>query len=149
MHTDKVITPQVFIHSQPETPQQGRGLMIGNDLDNKHSTKTNMRIGYNTENKKGYGWIQSHPLVDVPVVVNPLGGSTCIACTEFDTDKAGNTLDVELQVSGDTLIDGEIYVATLKNKKHETKPLQKEPTTVFLEESETESPSLSQVKQIL
>merc|ERR1711924_583160 len=49
MHIDKIITPHVVIHSRAETPQYGRGIMIGNDLPNKWKTKTNMRIGYNKE----------------------------------------------------------------------------------------------------
>jgi len=67
MHIDKIITPKVFIHSRAESPEFGRGLMIGNDLPNKYKTKTNMRIGYN----KGYAWVQSHK--EVPLVINPIG----------------------------------------------------------------------------
>merc|ERR1719178_76225 len=82
--------------------------MIGNDLKNEYGTVTNMRLGYN----KGYGWIQSH--LAVPVAVNPIGGGTCISCTELSRE------DVELEVNGDALIDGELYIATLPSKERQT-----------------------------
>ena len=103
MHIDKIITPKVFIHSRTETPQYGRGIMIGNDLPNKFGTKSNMRIGYNEQN----AWIQSHK--DVPLTMNPLGGGTCVACKQ---PKKG----IELHVGGDALVDGEVYVATLQKQ---------------------------------
>jgi len=108
MHIDKVITPRVLIHSRAETPQYGRGIMIGNDLPNKWKTKTNMRIGYN----KDYAWVQSHK--EVPLVVNPIGGSTCITCT-------APKKKIELQVGGHGYVGGELYVATLKKKKKKGK----------------------------
>jgi len=131
MHIDKVITPRVFIHSRAETPEYGRGLMIGNDLPNKYKTKTNMRIGYN----KGYGWIQSHK--EVPLVINPIGGKTIIG---------GKTLekpDVELQVEGHAMVDGELYVATLKKKTKKAKTAKEDnapkDALVLLDESMTSS----------
>lgn len=133
MHIDKVITPKVFIHSRAETPDYGRGLMIGNDLKNEYGTVTNMRLGYN----KGYGWIQSH--LAVPVAVNPIGGGTCISCSELSRE------DVELEVNGEALIDGELYVATLplkEKKKAEDDDTQDEgvtPDLNLLQESETDS----------
>merc|ERR1711959_629625 len=108
MHIDKVITPRVLIHSRAETPQYGRGIMIGNDSPNKWKTKTNMRIGYN----KDYAWVQSHK--EVPLVVNPIGGSTCITCT-------APKKKIELQVGGHGYVGGELYVATLKKKKKKGK----------------------------
>jgi hypothetical protein len=138
MHIDKVITPRVFIHSRAETPEYGRGLMIGNDLPNKYKTKTNMRIGYN----KGYGWIQSHK--EVPMVVNPIGGKTIIGGKKLEKS------DVELQVEGHAMVDGELYVATLKKKKK--KPKKKEEETedalVLLQESLSSS-SRHEMKRIL
>jgi len=103
MHIDKIITPRVLVHSTIETPQYGRGIMIGNDLPNKWGTKTNMRIGYT----KQYAWVQSHR--DVPLVINPLGGATCIACKQ-------PSKEAELQIGGNALVDGELYVATLNKK---------------------------------
>jgi len=104
MHIDKIITPRVLIHSRAETPQYGRGIMIGNDLPNKWKTKTNMRIGYN----KGYAWVQSHK--EVPLVINPIGGATCVTCTRPKRK-------IELQVGGHGYVNGELFVATLKKKK--------------------------------
>lgn len=109
MHIDKIITPQVFVHSKIETPQYGRGIMIGNDLPNKYKTKTNMRIGYTKE----YAWIQSH--AEVPLDLNPIGGATCIGCTV-------PVKGIELQLGGDGYVTGELFVATLKKKKKTKKP---------------------------
>jgi len=104
MHIDKIITPKVFIHSRSETPKYGRGIMIGNDLPNKWKTKTNMRMGWN----ENFAWIQSHK--EVPLAINPIGGATCIGC------KAPGK-DIELEVAGDSFVNGEMFVATLKKKK--------------------------------
>lgn len=103
MHIDKIITPKVFIHSKAETPEYGRGIMIGNDLENKWKTKTNMRIGYTKE----YGWLQSHS--EVPLVLNGIGGATCIGCEV-------PAKDIEVHVGGDGYVSGELFVATLKKK---------------------------------
>merc|ERR1711918_64888 len=115
-------TPRVFIHSRAETPEYGRGL----------------RIGYN----KGYGWIQSHK--EVPMVVNPIGGKTIIGGKKLEKS------DVELQVEGHAMVDGELYVATLKKKKK--KPKKKEEETedalVLLQESLSSS-SRHEMKRIL
>jgi len=108
MHIDKIITPRVLIHSRAETPQYGRGIMIGNDLPNKWKTKTNMRIGYN----KGYAWVQSHK--EVPLTINPIGGATCITCKRPKKK-------IELQVGGHGYVNGELFVATLKKKKKKGK----------------------------
>lgn len=108
MHIDKIITPTVFIHSKIETPKFGRGIMIGNDLPNRWKTKTNLRMGYNKE----YAWIQSH--AEVPLTLNPIGGATCISCTK-------PAKKIELQVGMDGFITGELFVATLKNKKKKAK----------------------------
>jgi hypothetical protein len=108
MHIDKIITPHVFIHSRAETPKFGRGVMIGNDLPNKYKTKTNMRIGYS----KDYAWVQSHK--EVPMVINPIGGATCITCTKPKKK-------IELHVGGHGYVNGELYVATLKKKKRKGK----------------------------
>jgi len=136
MHIDKVITSQVFIHSRPETPEFGRGLMIGNDLPNSYHTRSNMRIGYN----KNYGWIQSHQ--EVPIAVNPIGGKTCIGCTKLEKE------DVELEVKGDTMIDGEVYVATLRKTTEEVPtPKTDQKDVLLLQENET--PSLSQITENL
>lgn len=104
MHIDKIITPRVFIHSRVETPQYGRGIMIGNDLPNKWKTKTNMRMGYTEK----YAWVQSHK--EVPLVINPIGGATCIGCKT-------PSKHIELEIGGNAFVDGELYVATLKKKK--------------------------------
>jgi len=125
MHIDKVITPKVFVHSRAETPDYGRGLMIGNDLKNEYGTVTNMRLGYN----KGYGWIQSHQAV--PIAINPIGGGTCISCSELSRE------DVEVEVNGDALIDGELYVATLPTTGRATTD---EDYLNLLQESETMTP---------
>jgi hypothetical protein len=108
MHIDKIITPRVFIHSRSETPEFGRGVMIGNDLPNKYKTKTNMRIGYN----KGYAWVQSHK--EVPLVINPIGGATCIGCQR-------PSKKIELEIGGHGYVNGELFVATLKKKKKKGK----------------------------
>jgi len=144
MHIDKIITPQVFIHSAIETPKYGRGVMIGNDLPNKWKTTTNMRMGY-TET---YAWIQSHK--EVPLVINPIGGATCIAC------KAPKK-HMELQIGGHALVDGEVFVATLKKKTPAPTPV---PTAAAPaeeeseqlregEESQDEALSLEEAKDVL
>jgi len=132
MHIDKIITPRVLIHSRAETPQYGRGIMIGNDLPNKYKTKTNMRIGYTKE----YAWIQSHK--EVPLVINPIGGATCIGCTKPKKK-------VELQVGGNAYVGGELYVATLKKKKKKKKKVVKKPSEDE-EGFEDEDLSLAQAK---
>lgn len=101
MHIDKIISPNVLIHSKIETPEFGRGLMLGNDLPNKFNTKTNLRVGYNKE----YAWMQSH--AEVPLTLNPIGGSTCIGCTK-------PAEGIDLQVGLDAYVSGELFVATLK-----------------------------------
>merc|ERR1711981_543218 len=134
MHIDKIITPHVVIHLRAETPQYGRGIMIGNDLPNKWKTKTNMRIGYN----KDYAWVQSHK--EVPLVVNPIGGSTCITCKRPKKK-------IELQVGGHGYVNGELYVATLKKKKKKGK---KGAKTGGKEEQEAMSAlSLAEAKTVL
>lgn len=141
MHIDKIITPQVFIHSAIETPKYGRGIMIGNDLPNKWKTTTNMRMGYT----QTYGWIQSHK--EVPMVINPIGGATCIACKI-------PRKHMELQVGGHAKVDGEVFVATLKKKTKAPTPV---PTTAppaaeeLLEEGEggDEDVSVQEAKSIL
>merc|ERR1719331_273559 len=134
MHIDKIITPHVVIHSRAETPQYGRGIMIGNDLPNKWKTKTNMRIGYT----KGYAWVQSHK--EVPLVVNPIGGATCIACTKPKKK-------IELQVGGHAYVGGELYVATLKKKKKKNKGRQGAKNAA--QEQELQELSMSAAKSVL
>merc|ERR1711959_216401 len=134
MHIDKIITPRFLIHSRAETPQYGRGIMIGNDLPNKWKTKTNMRIGYN----KGYAWVQSHK--EVPLVINPIGGATCIGCTRPKKK-------IEVQVGGHGYVNGELFVATLKKKKKKGK--KNPPGKTADEGSEDEALSMADAKSIL
>jgi len=127
MHIDKIVTPEVLIHSRIESPEYGRGIMIGNDLPNKWGTKSNMRLGYNEK----YAWVQSHK--QIPLVINPQGGGTCIGC------KAPSK-DMEVEVEGNAFVNGELYVATLKEK---------EPMVSTPSEDSDETFSLSEAKSLL
>merc|ERR1711988_936982 len=106
---------------------------IGNDLPNKWKTKTNMRIGYT----KGYAWGQSHK--EVPLVVNPIGGATCITCKKPKKN-------IELQVGGHAYVGGELYVATLKKKKKKGKKKKAAPNE---EQEAMNALSLAEAKSVL
>jgi hypothetical protein len=107
MIVDKVLSSSVFVHAKSSNPPE-KSLILGDKDgltadDMKHEGRLTFHIGYTLTAPKVYGYLQAleHEKTPSLIALNPMGNHVGIGT---------RTPRATLEVKGDTLVTGDMYV---------------------------------------